>query len=147
MQGAYVPPLFLRESRRDITVNEERLPFDDFEVVYSYSTQDALDDGVLVDAATHPDLQTVTLLNWNTDRIRIIVSSGLLSVLQETGNVRANWQRINRQLVEQNRQQTGDFAELYLRISGKEVTIWVGCEPFGIDDPTPKLTFYLPEEH
>jgi hypothetical protein len=56
---------------------EERLPFDDFEIVYAYTTQDALDDGTLVDAATHPELDTITLLNWNTKRIRIIVSSGL----------------------------------------------------------------------
>jgi hypothetical protein len=54
-------------------MHEERLPFDDFELIYTYSTQDALDDGTLVDAATHPDLSAVTLLNWNVDRIRIIV--------------------------------------------------------------------------
>jgi hypothetical protein len=128
-------------------VNEERLPFDDFEVVYSYSTQDALDDGVLVDAATHPDLQTVTLLNWNTDRIRIIVSSGLLALLQDAGNVSADWQRINRQFVREHCQQSSDFTELRLRIGSSQITIWVGCEQFGIDDSTPKLTFYLPEEN
>jgi hypothetical protein len=128
-------------------MSEERLSFDDFEVVYSYSTQDALDDGVLVDAATHPDLQTVTLLNWNTDRIRIIVSSGLLALLQETGNVGASWQKINRQFIRHNQQQPDDFAELKLPIGGNEVTIWVGCEPFGPDDRMLKLTFYLPFEH
>ena len=100
-----------------------------------------------MDAATHPDLRNVTLLNWNTDRIRIIVSSGLLAILQEAKNINDEWQRINRQFVRQNRQQPSNFAELKLRIGGNEVTIWVGCEPFSIDDPMPKLTFYLPEEH
>jgi hypothetical protein len=57
----------------------------------------------LVDAATHPDLRIVTLFYWNTDRIRIIVSSGLLGVLQEAGNVVADWQRINRQFIQENR--------------------------------------------
>lgn len=128
-------------------MSEERLPFDDSEVVYSYSTQDALDDGVLVDAATHPSLRTVTLLNWNTDRIRIIVSSGLLAVLHEAGNIMADWQRINRQLIQGNRQKSNDFTELKLPIGGNQVTIWVSCEPFGTDNPTPKLVFYPPEEH
>lgn len=128
-------------------MHEERLPFDDFEVIYTYSTQDALDDGTLVDAATHPDLRTVTLLNWNVDRIRIIVSSGLLAVLREAGNVIADWQRINRQFIQENRKKASDVTELKLQIDGSQVTIWVGCEPFGADDPTPKLTFYLPQEH
>lgn len=128
-------------------MSEERLPFDDFEVIYSYSTQDALDDGVVVDAANHPDLRTVTLLNWNTDRIHIIVSSGLLAVLQEAGNVMADWQRINRQFIQANRQMSSDFTELKLQIGNDQVTIWVGCEAFDSYDPTPKLTFYLPEEH
>ena len=52
---------------KQFTLYEERLPFDDFEVVYTYSTQDALDDGTLVDAAKHPNLRTVTLLTWNID--------------------------------------------------------------------------------
>ena len=73
--------------------------FDDFEVIYSYSTQNALDDGTLIDATTYPDLSDVTLLNWNIDRIRIVVSSGLLAVLKETGNVMRNWQKINRQFI------------------------------------------------
>jgi hypothetical protein len=46
----------------------ERSPFGDFRVIHNYNTQDSLDDGTLVDAATQPDLRTVTLLNWNTDR-------------------------------------------------------------------------------
>ena len=121
--------------------------FDDFEVVYSYSTQDALDDGTLVDAATHPELRTVTLLNWNVDRIRIIVSSGLLAVLQEAGTVGIDWQRINRQFIHENRHRSSDLSELAIQIGDHEVRIWVGCEPFGSEDPTPKLTFYLPEEH
>jgi hypothetical protein len=128
-------------------MNEERLPFDSFELVYAYTTQDALDDGVLVDAATHPDLRVVTLLNWNTERIRIIVSSGLLALLQDAGNVSADWQEINRQLVRHDCQPFSDFAELKLRIGDNDVTIWIGCEPFGPGDPMPKLTFYLPEEH
>lgn len=126
---------------------EERLPFDDFEVVYSYSTQDALDDGTLVDAATHPELCTVTLLNWNVDRIRIIVSNGLLAVLQEAGTVGIDWQRVNRQFIHENRQKASDLTELRLHIGESQLAIWVGCEPFGAEDPTPKLTFYLPEEH
>ena len=121
--------------------------FDDFEVVYSYSTQDALDDGTLVDAATHPELCTVTLLNWNVDRIRIIVSSGLLAVLRQAGNLITDWQRINRQFIQENCQRSSHFTELKLQIGGNQVTIWVGCEPFGAEDPTSKLTFYLPEEH
>jgi hypothetical protein len=128
-------------------MHEERLPFDDFEVIYTYSTQDALDDGTLVDAAIHPDLSAVTVLNWNIDRIRIIVSSGLLALLQDTGNFKAIWQKINQQFVRENRQLSTDFTELRIKIGGKQITIWVGCEPFGVDDSTPKLTFYLPEEH
>lgn len=128
-------------------MHEESLPFDGFEIVYAYTTQDALDDGVLVDAATHPDLRTVTLLNWNTDRIRIIVSSGLLAVLQEAGNIKAEWQKINRHFIKENHQRSSDFTELRIEIGSSQVTIWVGCEPFGVDDSTPKLTFYLPEEH
>jgi hypothetical protein len=128
-------------------MHEERTPFDDFEVIYTYSTQDALDDGTLIDAATHLDLRNVTLLNWNIDRIRIIVSNGLLATLSEAGNIKVDWQRINREFIQENRQRSSDFAELKLYIGSSQVTIWVGCEPFGADDPTPKLTFYLPEEH
>ena len=128
-------------------MHEEYRPLDDFEVIYTYSTQNALDDGILVDAAAHPDLYAVTLLNWNVDRIRIIVSSGLLSTLQEAGNIGADWQRLNRQFIQENRHKSGNITELDLLIGGDQVTIWVGCEPFGSDDPMPKLTFYLPEEH
>ena len=128
-------------------MHEEHSPFGDFEVIYTYSTQDALDDGTLVDAATQLELRTVTLLNWNGDRIRIIVSSGLLAVLQEAGNVGVDWQRINHQFIQENRQRSSDFTELKLQIGSSPLTIWVGCEPFGVEDPTPKLTFYLPEEH
>jgi hypothetical protein len=120
--------------------------FDDLEVVYSYSTQDALDDGALVDAAIHPDLRTVTLLNWNTDRIRIIISCGLLAVLEEAGNVGVEWQKINRLFIRENRQRSADLIELECPMGGSQVIIWVGCEPFGVEDPMPKLTFYLPEE-
>ena len=121
--------------------------FDDFEVIYSYTTQDALDDGTLVDAATHPDLSTVTLLNWNIDRIRIIVSCGLMAVLQDAGNIKVDWQRINRQFIQENRHRSSDLSELTIQIGDREVRIWVGCEPFGADDPAAKVTFYLPEEH
>jgi hypothetical protein len=120
---------------------------DDFEVIYSYTTQDALDDGTLVDAATHSDLSDVTLLNWNTDTVRIIISSGLLALLREGGNIKRDWQRINRQFIQENRQRSTDLTELKLQIGDSQLTIWVGCEPFGEEDPTPKLTFYLPEEH
>jgi hypothetical protein len=54
-------------------MHQERTLFDDFEVVYLYTTQDALDDGTLIDAATYPDLSAVALLNWNISRIRIVV--------------------------------------------------------------------------
>jgi hypothetical protein len=54
---------------------------------------------------------------------------------------------INHQFIRENRQRAADFTELKCQISGSQVTIWIGCEPFGVDDPTPKLTFYLPEEH
>lgn len=128
-------------------MHEDRLPFEDFEVIYTYSTQDALDDGTLIDAAMHPDLSAITLLNWDASRVRIIISSGLLAVLQEAGNVIADWQRINRQFIQENRHRSGDFTELKLLLGVGQVTIWVGCEPFGSEDPTPKLTFYLPEEH
>jgi hypothetical protein len=128
-------------------MHDERLPFDDFEIIYTYSTQDALDDGTLVDAATHPDLGAVTLLNWNVDRIRIIVSSGLLVILSEASNIKVDWQRINRQFIQENRHRSIDLSQLTLQIGGNDVTIWVGCEPFGANDPTPKLTFHLPEEH
>ena len=121
--------------------------FDDFEVVYSYSTQDALDDGTLVDATIHPDLRTVTLLQWNTDRIRIVVSSGLLAVLQDADNIKVDWQRINRQFIQENRHRSSDLSELAIQIGNREVRIWVGCESFEADDPTPKLTFFLPEEY
>jgi hypothetical protein len=121
--------------------------FEDFELIYSYSTQDALDDGTLVDAATHPDLRTVTLLQWNTGRIRLIVSCGLLAVLQEAASVAVEWERINRQFIQGNRRNPGDFTELTVKIGDREVRIWVGCEPFGADDPTPKLTFFLPQEY
>lgn len=128
-------------------MDKKRSPFDDFELIYSYTTQDALDDGTLVDAAIHPDLRTVTLLNWNTNRIRVIVSSGLLATLRTAGNIIVDWQRINRRLIEESHNQASDFTALTLKIGDDEVMIWVGCEPFGADDPTPKLTFYLPEEH
>lgn len=121
--------------------------FDDFEVIYSYSTQDALDDGVLVDAAIHPDLRTVTLLHWDTDRVRIVITCGLLAVLQETASVAVEWERINRQFIQGNRRNPSDFTELTIKSGNSEVTVWVGCEPFGADDPTPKITFYLPSEH
>jgi hypothetical protein len=42
---------------------------------------------------------------------------------------------------------SSNFAELKLPLDGNEVKIWVGCEPVGADDPMPKLTFYLPQEH
>jgi hypothetical protein len=128
-------------------MHEEYASSGDFEVVYTYSTQDALDDGTLVDAATHPELCMVTLLNWNVDRIRIIVSSGLLAVLRQAGDIIADWQKLNRQFIRENSQRSSDFTELKLQIGSSQVTIWVGCEPFGAADPTPKLTFYLPEEH
>ena len=121
--------------------------FDDFELIYSYSTQEALDDGTLVDAAIHPDLRTVTRLQWNTARIRIVVSCGLLAVLQDAGSVAVEWEKINRQFIQGNRRNPTDFTELTVKSGDREVRIWVGCEPFGADDPTPKLTFYLPEEH
>jgi hypothetical protein len=68
-------------------------------------------------------------------------------LLREKGNIKREWQAINRQFIHENRQRSAEFTELKLRIGDSQVTIWVGCEPFGVDDPTPKLTFYLPEEH
>ena len=124
----------------------------DAEVVSMYTTDQAIEDGDLVEMTQSPAMQRLTYRYIRPDH-RVVVTRGVFDLLagEDVNDVQtflANWQRV---LVEAHNAGKGNPRDtlwvIFPKLDGVEVRMWIGLEGWSMSDGTPKLTFMLPEEY
>lgn len=126
-------------------------PFAGFEIVYAYTRQQAIEDGVLVDLSSGFPNET-RMFKWN-----VCCTSAVWEIIERAAEADGTeiavyvWDvcYMACQTVRIVRLSSGEVffkVCLPLQDSGKHRKLKIVCGPISYDDPTPCLTIMLPDE-